>query len=72
VTYQETVNGDSSNVYVDEPEFSLLNLQPGRNYSVGVQAVAKGIESVGKSINVATRKTNVSQIFNVFSSGKYL
>jgi len=56
VTYQETFNGDSSNVFVEEPEFSLLNLQPGRNYSVGVQAVAKGIESVGKSINVATRK----------------
>jgi len=56
VTYQENFNGDSSNIYVEEPEFSLLNLLPGRNYSLGVQAVAKGIESVGKSIIVATRE----------------
>ncbi len=60
ITYHdlETFNGDSSSasVYVLEPEFSLLNLQPGRNYSVSIRAVAKGIESAEKTTTVATRE----------------
>ncbi len=56
ITYHdlETFNGDSSSIYVLDPEFSLSNLQPGRNYSISIRAVAKGIESVEKSTTVAT------------------
>jgi hypothetical protein len=56
VTYHEleTFNGDSSSVTVHEPYFALSNLQPGRNYSISIQAVANGIESVDRSIFQAT------------------
>ena len=58
VTYHEleTFNGDSSSAVVHEPYFPLSNLQPGRNYSISIQAVANGIESVDRSIFQATSK----------------
>ena len=58
VTYHdlETFNGDSSSLFVPDPFVSLSNLQPGRNYSIAIQAVSKGIESVERSIFQATRK----------------
>ena len=52
----ETFNGDSSSVYVQDTFFSLSNLQPGRNYSISISAVAQGIESVERSIYQATSK----------------
>ena len=58
------LNGDSSSVYVAEEYFSLSNLQPGRNYSISVQAVSKGIESVERSLFQATRKYNLSAPLN--------
>ena len=62
ITYHEVEpsgfeqNADSSNIYVAEEYFSLSNLQPGRNYSISVQAVSKGIESVERSLFQATSK----------------
>ena len=62
ITYHEVEpsgfeqNTDSSSIYVAEEYFSLSNLQPGRNYSISVQAVSKGIESVQRSLFQATRK----------------
>ena len=62
ITYHEVEpsgfeqNADSSSVYVAEEYFSLSNLQPGRNYSISVQAVSKGIESVERSLFQATSK----------------
>ena len=62
ITYHEVEpsgfeqNADSSSIYVAEEYFSLSNLQPGRNYSISVQAVSKGIESVQRSLFQATRK----------------
>ena len=62
ITYHEleSFNGDrdSSSVYVPEAYFSLDNLQPGRNYSITVQAVSKGVESVERAIYQATSKFN--------------
>lgn len=57
ITYHEleTFNGDSSSVYVPDTYFSLSNLQPGRNYSLSIRAVSKGIESVERSLYQATR-----------------
>ena len=49
-------NGDSSYIYVPDPYFSLDNLNPGRNYSIGIQAVSKGVESVERTLFQATRK----------------
>jgi len=46
----ETFNGDSSSISVQEPQFSMDNLQPGRNYSIAVSAVSNGIESVPSTI----------------------
>ena len=56
ITYHEleSFNGDSSSVFVSEPYFPMSNLLPGRNYSIAVQAVSKGIESVERSIFQAT------------------
>ena len=62
ITYHEVEpsgfeqNADSSSIYVAEEYFSLSNLQPGRNYSISVKAVSKGIESVERSLFQATRK----------------
>ena len=58
----ELNTGDSSSIYVAEEYFSLSNLQPGRNYSISVQAVSKGIESVERSIFQATRKYIISEM----------
>ena len=64
ITYHEVEpsgfeqNADSSSIYVAEEYFSLSNLQPGRNYSISVKAVSKGIESVERSLFQATRKIN--------------
>jgi receptor-type tyrosine-protein phosphatase beta len=59
VTYHDleatAFNGDSSYIFVPDPYFSLDNLNPGRNYSIAIQAVSKGIESVERSMNQATR-----------------
>lgn len=52
----ETFNGDSSYLTVPDPYFSLDNLNPGRNYSIAIQAVSKGIESIEQSLFQATRK----------------
>ena len=62
MTYHEleTFNGDSSSVVVHEPYFALSNLQPGRNYSISIQAVANGIESVDRSIFQATSEYPLS------------
>ena len=49
-------NGDSSYIYVPDPYFSLDNLNPGRNYSIGIQAVSKGVESIERTLFQATRK----------------
>ena len=49
-------NGDSSYIYVPDPYFSLDNLNPGRNYSIGISAVSKGVESVERTLFQATRK----------------
>ena len=51
-------NGDSSSIYVEDTFFSLSNLQPGRNYSISISAVAQGIESVERPIYQATSKSN--------------
>lgn len=58
VTYHEleTFNGDSSSVIVHDTYFPLSNLQPGRNYSISIKAVANGIESLERTITQATRK----------------
>jgi len=69
ITYHElenTVNGDSGSVYVRDTTFSLLSLQPGRNYSISISAVAgspdvsQEVESENRTIyhfpgNVITR-----------------
>ena len=62
MTYHEleTFNGDSSSVVVHEPYFALSNLQPGRNYSISIQAVSNGIESVDRSIFQATSEYPIS------------
>ena len=64
MTYHEleTFNGDSSSVVVHEPYFALSNLQPGRNYSISIQAVANGIESVDRSIFQATSEYPLSSL----------
>ena len=51
----ETFNGDSSSLTVQEPQFSMDNLQPGRNYSIAVSAVSNGIQSVPSTLYQATR-----------------
>ena len=65
ITYYElenTFNGDSSSVYVQDTSFSLLSLQPGRNYSISISAVAgssdvsQEVESNKRTIYQATRK----------------
>jgi hypothetical protein len=43
-------------VFVQEPYFSMDNLQPGRNYSISVKAVSNGIESIERTVFQATRK----------------
>lgn len=66
ITYYEleTFNGDSSSIIVQDTFFSLSNLQPGRNYSISISAVAgssavsQQVESVARSIFTATRKCN--------------
>ncbi|CAB4065344.1 PTPRB [Lepeophtheirus salmonis] len=58
ITYHEleTFNGDSSSIEVGETSFSLDgNLQPGRNYSISIQAVSKGIASEQRILHQATR-----------------
>ena len=58
------INSDSSrSLEIAEEFFSLSNLQPGRNYSISVQAVSKGIESVERSIFQATSKYNILAIW---------
>ena len=52
----ETFNGDSSSITVTLAEFSMENLQPGRNYSIAVRAVSNGIESVSTTAFQATRE----------------
>ena len=52
----EAFNGDSSSVIVEEDLFDIDRLQPGRNYSIAIKAVSKGMESVGTRKFVATRK----------------
>jgi hypothetical protein len=42
--------------FVQEPYFSMDNLQPGRNYSISVKAVSNGIESIERTVFQATRK----------------
>ena len=77
ITYHEVEpsgfeqNADSSNIYVAEEYFSLSNLQPGRNYSISVQAVSKGIESVERSLFQATSKRhqNISIYHTDLSQG---
>ena len=51
-------NGDSSSIYVEDTFFSLSNLQPGRNYSISISAVAQGIESIERPIYQATSEYN--------------
>jgi hypothetical protein len=45
-----------SEFFVQEPYFSMDNLQPGRNYSISVKAVSNGIESIERTVFQATRK----------------
>ena len=52
----EAFNGDSSSVIVEEDLFDIDRLQPGRNYSIAVQAVSNGIESVEVTRFTATRE----------------
>merc|ERR1719412_2740794 len=54
----ETFNGDSSSISVVEPQFSMENLRPGRNYSIGVRAVSNNIESVSNTAFQATRPSS--------------
>ena len=65
ITYLElenAFNGDSSSVYVQDTSFSLQSLQPGRNYSISISAVAgssdvsQEVESNKRTIYQATRK----------------
>ena len=49
----EAFNGDSSSVIVEEDLFDIDRLQPGRNYSIAIKAVSKGMESVG---TIVTRR----------------
>jgi len=63
ITYNEletfnAFNGDSSSVLVEENYFSMNSLQPGRNYSIEVQAVSNTIESLGKKTHQATRPSS--------------
>ena len=59
---ENTFNGDSSSVYVEDTSFSLSSLQPGRNYSISISAVAgsadvsQEVESEKRTIYQATRK----------------
>ena len=55
ITYHEleSFNGEQQlgrSEFVSDPIFPLSNLLPGRNYSISVQAVSKGVESVERSI----------------------
>merc|ERR1719412_3523537 len=54
----ETFNGDSSSISVVQPQFSMENLRPGRNYSIGVRAVSNNIESVSNTAFQATRPSS--------------
>ena len=62
ITYYELENGDSSSVYVTDTSFSLSSLQPGRNYSISISAVAgssdvsQEVESTKRTIYQATGK----------------
>jgi len=51
----ETFNGDSSSITVEEAEFDMDQLQPGRNYSIAVSASSNGMESVERRVYQATR-----------------
>ena len=59
----ETFKGDSSSVVVKEPYYALSNLQPGRNYSISIQAVANSIESTERTIFQATSKYLSGSLF---------
>jgi len=50
----ETQNSDRTIILVKEPEFSMDNLQPGRNYSIAVSAVSNRTESLSSIFNQAT------------------
>ena len=57
VTYHELetgFSGDSSSLVVADTEFSLEQLQPGRNYSISVAALSNNVESLPVPVYQAT------------------
>ena len=57
VTYHELetgFSGDSSSLVVVDTEFSLEQLQPGRNYSISVAALSNNVESLPVPVYQAT------------------
>lgn len=51
----ESAAGDSSTVFTNKTKITLDTLLPGRNYSIGVQAVSKDMESNESFLYVVTR-----------------
>lgn len=51
----ESAAGDSSTVTTNKTKITLDALLPGRNYSIGVQAVSKDVESDDSFLYVVTR-----------------
>ena len=60
MTYHELetgFSGDSSSLAVTDTEFSLDQLQPGRNYSIAVAAVSNNMESLPVPVYQATSES---------------
>ena len=47
---------------LDKYYFWLKNLQPGRNYTISISSVSKGIESVERQVNLAIDTEEVIQL----------
>lgn len=52
----EAFGGDVNSIIVDEPQFLMSSLSPGRNYSISIQSVSNGVESDEVTVFQATRK----------------
>ena len=58
---------------VQDPFFSLENLQPGRNYSISVRALSNNIESLAITVFQATRESSFTwSLFLVYFLTRYL
>lgn len=52
----EAFGGDVNSVLVEQPQFLMSSLFPGRNYSISIQAVSNGMESDEVTVFQATSK----------------